>query len=83
MLDPKYQQMLSEAVNYENIKNKDYVLENPRLEAVIQRIKEECPEKFHSDQSVKYRVFYDEPAAQKTPVYHSGFVRPLRKLNRY
>jgi len=83
MLDPKYQQMLSEAVDYERIKEKDYVLENPKLEEVIKFIKESCPEKFHSDQSIRDRVFYDEPAAHKTPIYNSGYIRPLPRLNRY
>jgi hypothetical protein len=83
MLEPKYQQMLKDAVDPARIEKEDYVLENPKLEATIKLIKSECPEKFHSDQTVGERTFYDEPAASKAPVYNSGFVRPMRKLNRY
>jgi hypothetical protein len=83
MLEPRYRQMLIDAVDLSRIDKEDYVLENPKLEAVIKLIKAECPEKFHSDQTVGGRTFYDEPSAPRAPVYHAGFVRPMRKLNRY
>jgi len=83
MLEPRHQQMLKDAVDHVRIEKEDYVLENPKLEAVIKLIKAECPEKFHSDQTVGERTFYDEPSAPRAPVYHAGFVRPLRKMNRY
>lgn len=83
MLEPRHQQMLKDAVDPVRIASQDYVLENPKLEEVIKIIKFEAPEKFHSDQTVGERTFYDEPSAPRAPVYHAGFVRPLRKMNRY
>ena len=83
MLEPRYQQMLKDAVDPKRIEKEDYVLENPKLEATIMYIKAECPEKFHSDYSIHERTFYDEPSAPKAPVRHSGFVRPMPKRNRY
>jgi hypothetical protein len=83
MLEPRYQQMLKDAVDPVRIATKDYILENPKLEEVIELIKAEAPEMFHTDQTVRERTFYDEPAAPRFPVYHAGFVRPMRKLNRY
>ena len=83
MLEPRHQQMLKDAVDPVRIASQDYVLENPKLEEVIEIIKFEAPEKFHSDQTVGERTFYDEPSAPRAPVYHAGFVRPLRKMNRY
>lgn len=83
MLEPRYQKMLKDAVDFERIDNEDYVLENQKLEQVIEQIKFECPDKFHSRQSLSDRRFYDEPAASKGPVYHSGFIRPLKMTNRY
>lgn len=77
MLELKYQKMLKDSVDPKRIKSKDYVLENPKLEATIKLIKSECPEKFHSEYSIEERTFYDEPAAPKAPVRHSGFVRPM------
>ena len=83
MLEPRYRQMLIDAVDLSRIDKEDYVLENPKLEAVIKLIKAECPEKFHSDYSIEERTFYDEPAAPRAPVRNSGFIRPLPKRNRY
>ena len=83
MLEPRYQKMLKDAVDPKRIEKEDYVLENPKLEATIKLIKSECPDKFHSDHSIEERTFYDEPAAPRAPVRNSGFVRPMRKLNRY
>jgi hypothetical protein len=83
MLEPRYQQMLKDAVDFKRIEEKDYVLENPKLEATIKLIKAECPEKFHSDYSIEERTFYDEPAAPRAPVRNSGFIRPLPQRNRY
>ena len=83
MLEPRYQQMLKNAVDPARIEKEDYVMENPKLEQAIRQVKFECPGKFHSTLSLTDRRFYDEPAAPKAPVPHSGFVRPLRKLNRY
>ena len=83
MLEPRYRQMLIDAVDLNRIDKEDYVLENPKLEATIKLIKSECPEKFHSEYSIEERTFYDEPAAPKAPVRHSGFVRPMPNRNRY
>jgi hypothetical protein len=83
MLEPRYQQMLKDAVDHKRIEKEDYVLENPKLEAVIQQIRFECPEKFHSNQSLSDRSFYDEPAAPRAPVPYLGFVRQLSRTNRY
>jgi len=83
MLEPRYRQMLKDAVDPMRIEKEDYVLENPKLEAVIQQIRFECPEKFHSNQSLLDRSFYDEPAAPRAPVPYLGFVRPLPQRNRY
>jgi len=83
MLEPRYRQMLMDSVDSKRIEEKDYVLENPKLEATIKLIKAECPEKFHSDHSIEERTFYDEPAAPRAPVRNSGFIRPMPKRNRY
>jgi hypothetical protein len=83
MLEPRYRQMLMDAVDLNRIDKEDYVLENPKLEATIKLIKSECPEKFHSDYSIEERIFYDEPAAPRAPVRNSGFIRPMPKRNRY
>jgi hypothetical protein len=83
MFEPRHQQMLKDAVDPVRIASQDYVLDNPKLEEVIKIIKSEAPEKFHSDQTVGQRTFYDEPSAPRAPVYHAGFVRPLQKMNRY
>ena len=83
MLEPRHQQMLKDAVDHVRIEKEDYVLENPKLEAVIKLIKAECPEKFHSEKTIRDRIFYDEPAAHKAPVHHSGFLRQLPRVNRY
>jgi len=83
MLEPRYRQMLIDAVDPKRIDKEDYVLENPKLEATIKLIKAECPEKFHSDHSIEERTFYDEPAAPRAPVRNSGFIRPMPKRNRY
>lgn len=83
MLEPRYRQMLKDAVDPKRIEKGDYVLENPKLEATIKLIKAECPEKFLSDKTIGDRTFYDEPAAPRASVYNSGFVRPMPKRNRY
>ena len=83
MLEPQYQRILMDAVDHNRIKNQDYSSINPKLEEAIALVKSQCPEKFHSDETMRSRVFYDEPAAQKTPVYNSGFLRPLQRVNRY
>ena len=83
MLELRYQKMLKNSVDPKRIESKDYVLENPKLEATIKLIKAECPDKFHSDYSLEERIFYDEPAAPRAPVRNSGFVRPMPKRNRY
>lgn len=83
MLEPRYRQMLMDAVDHKRIDKEDYVLENPKLEATIKLIKAECPDKFHSDYSIEERTFYDEPAAPRAPVRNSGFIRALPKRNRY
>jgi hypothetical protein len=83
MLEPRYQLMLVNAVDHDRIKNQDYSSINPKLEEAIALVKSQCPEKFHSDETMRSRIFYDEPAAQKIPVHHSGFLRPLQRVNRY
>ena len=83
MLELKYQQMLMDAVDPQRLKTKDYVFINERLEEAIKLVKEQCPEKFHSEKTIRDRIFYDEPAAHKAPVHHSGFLRQLPKVNRY
>jgi hypothetical protein len=83
MLELKYQQMLMDAVDPERIASKNYVAVNSRLEEAIEFVKKQCPEKFHSEDSIRNRTFYDEPAAHKAPVHHSGFFRQLPKVNRY
>jgi len=83
MLEPRYQQMLKDAVDHKRIENEDYVLENPKLEETIRQIKFECPNKFHSPQTLADRFFYDEPASPRAPINHSGFLRKMTPLNRY
>ena len=83
MLEPRYRQMLKDAVDPVRIEKEDYVLPNPKLEAVIEQIRFECPDKFHSSQSFADRIFYDEPASPRAPIHHSGFIRPMSKVNRY
>lgn len=83
MLEPRYQQMLKNAVDHTRIENQEYSKENPKLEQAIKQVKFECPNKFHFPQSLGERRFYDEPAAIKVSVPHSGFVKPLPKINRY
>ena len=83
MLELKYQQMLMDAVDHQRIKDQDYVSINPNLEEAIKLVKEQCPEKFHSEKTIRDRIFYDEPAAHKAPVHHSGFLRQLPRVNRY
>jgi hypothetical protein len=83
MLEPRYRQMLIDAVNPTRIEKEDYVFENPKLEQAIKQVKFECPTKFHSSQTLADRMFYDEPASPKAPISHSGFVRKLSMLNRY
>lgn len=83
MLDLQHQRILMDAVDHQRIENEDYSSINSKLEDAIALVKAQCPEKFHSDATLRDRIFYDEPAAQKTPVYNSGFLRPLQKMRRY
>jgi len=45
--------------------------DNPGLDRVIAEIKKQCPEKFHTPESLKLRVFMNEP---RRPIPHAGFI---------
>lgn len=47
--------------------------ENPSLEAVIADIKKQSPHKFHTDQTLKDRVFFNQP---RRDVPSAGFIHP-------
>ncbi len=43
-----------------------------RLDDVVERIRSQNPEVFHSEHSLKTRVFFDEPAR---PLESAGFIK--------
>ena len=66
MLTDHYQKMLKEAVK---VPSTNYNKTNTALAAVIEDIKTACPDKFHTADSLKYRVFWDEPTRLSSGMY--------------
>ncbi len=66
MLTEHYQNMLKEAVK---VPRTDYNKTNAALAAVIEGIKTACPDKFHTADSLRYRVFWDEPKGLSSGMY--------------
>lgn len=58
--------MLKEAVK---VPSTNYNKTNTALAAVIEDIKTACPDKFHTADSLKYRVFWDEPTRLSSGMY--------------
>lgn len=46
------------------------------LDKVIAGLREESPDLFHDDASVKDRVFFDQPDPQQR-IPHAGYMRPF------
>ena len=52
------------------------------IESAIKQVMLEAPDKFHTDESLETRVFYDEPMDNTYSVKRAGFIRarPARIL---
>lgn len=52
------------------------------LDATIKQVMEEAPDRFHTDESLETRVFYDEPMDNTYRVKRAGCIksRPARVL---
>ena len=53
--------------------NLQFAAKSSHLDATIRRTQEERPDLFHTEQSIKDRVFYDEPGG----AYIGSFINPV------
>lgn len=75
MLTDHYRDMLRDAVATPST---DYRKTNAELMTVIAMIKMKCPDKFHTADSLKYRMFWDKPATLADNQYDYYFNRAPR-----
>ena len=47
-----------------------------RVDKVVQELREESPEKFHTPESLKTRVFFDQPRPTEYPQTKVSYVAP-------
>lgn len=47
-----------------------------RVDAVVKQLREENPEKFHTLESLKTRVFFDQPRPTEQPQTKNSYVAP-------
>ena len=47
-----------------------------KVDAVVQALREENPEKFHTAESLKTRVFFDQPRPTEYPQTRNSYVAP-------
>ena len=52
--------------------NLKFAAKTSQLDATIRRVQEERPDLFHTEKSIKDRVFYDEPRG----AYIGSFINP-------
>lgn len=50
---------------------------NSKLQDYLDTLRDMYPEKFHTEKTLKDRVFFDEPSSLSTP--HERFVRPRKE----
>ena len=72
MLNDLQKQKLQDLVSLPNGLVRDYGQPNERLDMYIQQLKDTFPEHFHSTNTLKERVFMDEP---KSAVLCKRYVR--------
>ena len=51
-------------------------LGHARVDEVVANLKKECPEKFHTAESLKARVFFDQPRPSEYPQTKNSYVEP-------
>jgi hypothetical protein len=51
-------------------------LGHTKVDAVVQALREESPEKFHTKESLKTRVFFDQPRPTEYPQTKNSYVEP-------
>jgi hypothetical protein len=76
MLPRFARQMIESCVRERDADGNHRATQNQLLEEVLEDVKARWPEHFHTDETLKRRVFFNQP---KTSIPCAFYVKPLRK----